>query len=175
VLGISGVRRIIGQLLMDFELREYSASELALPIRLSSPWMHLRAGLRRLAPVAAMNGLLLAVLAAAGHAGLFWAWALAYLTWFGLFLRLRAIAEHAGMAVSPDIFLNTRTTYASAAARWFLAPHNVNYHVEHHLLPTMPMHHLPRAHRLLRERGALAPGTVGHGYGEVLERVSSRP
>jgi fatty acid desaturase len=175
VLGISGVRRIIGQLLMDFELREYSASELALPIRLSSPWMHLRTGLRRLAPVAAMNGLLLAVLAAAGHAELFWAWALAYLTWFGLFLRLRAIAEHAGTAVSPDIFVNTRTTYASVAARWFLAPHNVNYHVEHHLLPTMPMHNLPRAHQLLRERGALAAGSVAHGYAAVFDRVSSRP
>jgi fatty acid desaturase len=173
VLGISGLRRIAAQLLMDFEFREYSASELAMPIRLSSPWMHLRMGLRRLAPVVAVNGLLLAILASAGHAWLFWVWALAYLTWFGLFLRLRVIAEHAGMAASPDISLNTRTTYASAVARWFLAPHHVNYHLEHHLLPTMPMRFLPRAHQLLRERGALPPGSAVSGYRAVLNKVSS--
>jgi fatty acid desaturase len=40
-------------------------------------------------------------------------------------------------------------------------------------LPTMPMRFLPRAHQLLRERGALPPGSAVSGYRAVLNKVSS--
>ncbi|WP_425402017.1 fatty acid desaturase [Hahella ganghwensis] len=33
------------------------------------------------------------------------------------------------------------------------APHGVNYHCEHHAMPTVPAYHLPRMHKLLKERG----------------------
>jgi fatty acid desaturase len=45
-------------------------------------------------------------------------------------------------------------------ARLVLFPHHVNYHLEHHLYPAVPHYHLPRLHRLLRDKGALAAAEV---------------
>ena len=173
VTGISGIRRIAAQLLMDCEFLEYSASSPSVWRRHPRLRQHLLAGARRLAPVLAVNAGLLALLWTTGHPWLFAAWGLAYLTWLNLFLRVRAIAEHAGMAASPDIAENTRTTHASGLARLFIAPHNVQYHLEHHLVPTMPMRFLPRAHRLLRDRGVLPDASVGASHLQVLARVSA--
>ena len=50
-----------------------------------------------------------------------------------------------------DPLRNTRTTHASWLERLFIAPNRVNYHLEHHLLMTVPYFRLPRLHRLLRE------------------------
>jgi fatty acid desaturase len=36
----------------------------------------------------------------------------------------------------------------------------VNYHLEHHLYPAVPHYHLPRLHRLLVDRRALAGAEV---------------
>ena len=74
-----------------------------------------------------------------------------------------------------DPVRNTRTTRASWLERLFIAPNFVNYHLEHHLLMTVPHYQLPRLHRLLRERGALAEECVASGYPEVLRLASSRP
>jgi fatty acid desaturase len=41
-----------------------------------------------------------------------------------------------------------------------LFPHHVNYHLEHHLYPAVPHYHLPRLHRLLFDKGALAGAEV---------------
>jgi fatty acid desaturase len=51
----------------------------------------------------------------------------------------------------------------------------VNYHLEHHLLMTVPHYHLPRLHALLRERGVLARACVEPaGYGAVLRRAAAK-
>ena len=49
--------------------------------------------------------------------------------------------------------LGQRCQPARRAAALF--PHHVNYHLEHHLYPAVPHYHLPRLHRLLRDKGAL--------------------
>ena len=79
--------------------------------------------------------------------------ALAYLTPFPLFLRIRSMAEHAGMQTSNTALTNTRTTRAGWIARSFVAPIHVNYHMEHHLMASVPYFKLPRMHKILRERG----------------------
>jgi len=62
-------------------------------------------------------------------------------------------------------------------ARWWerllVAPNRLNYHLEHHLLMTVPHHNLPRLHRLLRERGALDGACVERSYLAILRRASS--
>ena len=74
-----------------------------------------------------------------------------------------------------DPLRNTRTTIATWWERLLLAPNRVNYHLEHHLLMTVPLYNLPRLHRLLEERGLLDGALVTRGYRAVLERAASKP
>jgi fatty acid desaturase len=121
------------------------------------------------------NAILFGVLALLGHPLLYLLWVGAWFTTYSFVTRLRSIAEH-GMIDDPtDELRNTRTTLAGPLARLFLAPNRVNYHLEHHLLMTVPHYHLPRMHRLLRERGALDGACVERSYGRVLERASRGP
>ncbi|MDD9941661.1 MAG: fatty acid desaturase family protein [Myxococcales bacterium] len=102
-------------------------------------------------------------------------WWLPALTGFSLVLRLRSIAEHACVRDPNDPLLQTRTTLAPGWVRFLLAPHHVNYHLEHHLFMTVPHYNLPRAHRLLRERGVLERAEVASSYLQVLRRATSKP
>jgi fatty acid desaturase len=95
-------------------------------------------------------------------------WWLPALTGYQVVLRLRSIAEHACVPDPSDPLRRTRTTLAPAWLRFFLAPHHVNYHLEHHLFMTVPHYNLPRAHRLLRELGVLDRAEVAPSYARVL-------
>lgn len=59
--------------------------------------------------------------------------------------------------------------------RALIAPNGVNYHLEHHLLMTVPHYNLPRLHRMLRDRGVLDNALIAHGYLSVLREASARP
>jgi len=73
------------------------------------------------------------------------------------FLRLYLMGEHAGCALSNDVYENTRTTRTHVAVR--LLAWQMPYHVEHHAFPSVPFHALPRVHALVRERlRACSPG-----------------
>jgi fatty acid desaturase len=122
----------------------------------------------------ASNAVLLALLWAVGHPALYLLWVGAFLTTNMLVTRIRAIAEHSMITDPSDPLQNTRTTLASPLERLFVAPNRVNYHLEHHLLMTVPHYKLPEMHRLLRERGALQGANVVRGYREVLRRASSK-
>jgi fatty acid desaturase len=125
--------------------------------------------------VAVTNAALLAVLAALGHPALYLLWAGAWLTTYTLVTRIRSIAEHALTPDPADPLRNTRTTLARAWERLLVAPNRVNYHLEHHLLMTVPHYNLPRMHALLRERGILDAACVSRGYVGVLRNAASRP
>jgi fatty acid desaturase len=121
------------------------------------------------------NVLLLAVLALAGHAWLYLLWAGAWLSTYMLFSRLRQAAEH---AVVPDLFhpdprMHTRTTYARWWERLTIAPNHVNYHLEHHLLPTVPPYRLARMHRTLLERGYYSNADIAADYVDVVGRLTT--
>jgi fatty acid desaturase len=131
-------------------------------------------GRRALVGFLVTNGLLFAVLAALGHPLLYLLWAGAWLTVNTLVTRIRSIAEHAMVPDPADPLRNTRTTIASAWERLVLAPNRVNYHLEHHLLMTVPHYKLPRLHRLLADRGLLDGALVTRGYRAVLERAASK-
>lgn len=132
-------------------------------------------GVRNLGGVAATNLALFGLLAAVGHPALYLLWVVAWFTTFQLVTRIRAIAEHA-MAPDPlDPMRNTRTTLAGPIARLFVAPNRVNFHLEHHLLMTVPHYGLPRLHAMLRERGALEGAWIARSYLGVLREAASRP
>jgi fatty acid desaturase len=122
------------------------------------------------------NAIMLAALAWAGIAEAYLLiWWLPLLTGYQVVLRLRSIAEHACITDPSDPLRNTRTTLAPGWLRFFLAPHHVNYHLEHHLFMTVPHYNLPRAHRLLREAGVLERAEVAPSYLSVLRAATSAP
>ena len=104
----------------------------------------------------------------------FLVWWLPLLTGYSVVLRIRSIAEHSCVVDKAHPLLNTRTTLAPAWLRFLLAPHNVNYHLEHHLFMTVPHSNLAKAHRWLREAGVLAHAEVAPSYRHVLRLATSR-
>lgn len=121
------------------------------------------------------NALLLGTLAVLGQPWLYLLWVGAWLTTYTLVTRIRSIAEHALTPDAADPLSNTRTTLASWWERLFITPNRVNYHLEHHLLMTVPHYRLPRMHALLRERGVLERACIETGgFRAILRRAASK-
>ena len=87
-------------------------------------------------------------------------------------LRLRAVLEHGAVPDTADALRAARTTLAPWWVRWLVYPHNMNYHVEHHLYPAIPHYRLPQAHRALAEAGLLELAEISPGLGESLRRIA---
>lgn len=173
--GIAFVRRVIALLLMDAGVISYTASTGTKRVEPRPSAMQI---LKQLAhnfgPVLLTNAVLAAILHATGNLWLYGVWVLAWATTFSVFVRIRSIAEHGMTATSTDPLLNTRTTQANPLARLTVAPHHVNYHLEHHLLPRVPHYKLRALHQLLKERGAYVDATEASGYFEVLRLAATR-
>lgn len=120
------------------------------------------------------NGVLLGIVTLAGYPALYLLWVAAYLTTNTLVTRIRAIAEHSMTPDPSDPLYQTRTTVIRWWERFLIAPNGVNYHLEHHLLMTVPHYNLPRMHKMLRERGVLDDALVSHGYYSVLAQAASK-
>ena len=131
-------------------------------------------GWHKLIPVATTNAGLFAILALAGHPALYLLWVVAWLTTYRLVTRVRSIAEHGMVPDRWDPLRNTRTILTGWCERLLIAPNRVNFHLEHHLLMTVPHHNLPRLHRLLRTRGAVDEACITPGYLEVIRLATAR-
>jgi len=132
------------------------------------------AGLQALRGVMITNAVLFGLLTLFGHSALYLLWLVAWFTTYSLVMRVRSIAEHAMVPDIADELRNTRTTLARWWERLLIAPNRVNFHLEHHLLMTVPHYNLPRFHRMLRERGVLEAACVAEGYFDVLQLASSK-
>lgn len=123
-----------------------------------------------------VQGVLALSLMALGIGWTWWLWLATFLTSYMLVIRLRQIAEHAAVpdANDPDPRMNTRTVTAPFWQRWVLAPHGVNYHLEHHLMPGVPCYHLPAFRARLLENGFLDQVPVLNGYPEVFALAVQR-
>jgi fatty acid desaturase len=116
-----------------------------------------------------VNAAFFAVLAATGHGWLYLLWPAAFVTTYMLFARLRQVAEH---GATPDLFdpdprLNTRTTYVRWWEKLLVAPFHLNYHLEHHLLASVPCYNLKAFHRFLKGKGIYEQTPFPHGYVEL--------
>ncbi len=132
------------------------------------------AGLQALHGVVITNAVLLGLLTLFGHPALYLLWVVAWFTTYSLVMRIRSIAEHAMVPDVADELRNTRTTLARWWERLLIAPNRVNFHLEHHLLMTVPHYNLPRLHRMLRSRGVLEDACVSDGYRSVLALAASK-
>jgi fatty acid desaturase len=87
-----------------------------------------------------------------------------YGAWFVIFMGL---TQHAGLAEDVlDHRLNTRTVYMNPVFRFLYW--NMNYHVEHHMFPTVPYHALPKLHEALKaDTPPPYPGVIA-AYREII-------
>ena len=69
-------------------------------------------------------------------------WLLPIFTVLPLLNYWRTICEHSAVSTPEP----TRTVVYGMFSKWFLAPYNVNYHLEHHLFPKKPWYTLPAVH-----------------------------
>lgn len=77
-------------------------------------------------------------------------WILPLVSLLMFFIRIRVVAEHP-FAPSRNEFADTRQVRGRWIEQVFIAPLNSNYHLVHHLFPSIPQYNLPRAHEILMQ------------------------
>ena len=101
-------------------------------------------------------------------------WVVPYLSTFFMFQYIRSVAEHFGELEYDHLLNSTRTVKPNWLERFLLAPHNVGYHLEHHLYPGVPFYNLGKLHHLLmrdQEYNQKAHITIGYVRG-LFEELS---
>lgn len=78
-------------------------------------------------------------------------WLVPYCTLTQVFFRIRGAIEHGNVPDPQTPYRQTRTYFLHPAVGFFFAPKGVNYHLEHHLYPSVPFFHLPRLHAELQQ------------------------
>ena len=81
--------------------------------------------------------------------------------------QLLALTQHAGLA--QDVFdhrLNSRTVHINPIFRFLYM--NMNYHIEHHMFPTVPFHALPRLHDHIKDQLPRTYGSLWDCYREMV-------
>jgi fatty acid desaturase len=80
-------------------------------------------------------------------------WVVPWAILFPVIHEFRLMAEHFGLqGQSNENGSGTRTTITNWFEKVFLISHNLNYHAEHHLYPSVPFFNLPKLHKLLTEK-----------------------
>ncbi len=92
-------------------------------------------------------------------------WVVPYLSTFFMFQYIRSVAEHFGELSYDHLLTSTRSVKTNLFESFVFAPHNVGYHLEHHLYPGVPYYHLPKLHELLMAQPEYAgKAHITHGY-----------
>lgn len=78
-------------------------------------------------------------------------WVVPYFSTFFMFQYIRSVAEHYGELAYDNLLTSTRSVKPNLLERFFIAPHQVGFHLEHHLYPAVPFYNLPQLHQLLMQ------------------------
>ncbi len=164
LFGITGFKQLIGTTYLVLKVvRGEQVDAGTLPLRLERG-----PAIRMVVGTIVTNLILFGILWALGHPLLYLLWLGAWLTTNKLVARIRSIAEHAVVPDPTDPIGQTRTVRAGWLERLLIAPNRVQYHLEHHLLMTVPHYNLPKFHEMLRERGLLEDACIADNYAQVL-------
>jgi fatty acid desaturase len=119
------------------------------------------------------------LLGAAIAAGRWWLypllWVAPFLTVWRVVNRLRSIAEHGGMAASTDRRATTHSVRQSWAARSFIVPYHIGWHLAHHVDAGVSMRHLPQYHQALLDAGYVTPALQYPNYRSLWRALRRRP
>jgi fatty acid desaturase len=78
-------------------------------------------------------------------------WLLPYCTVTQIFFRIRGAIEHGNVPDPGNPYQQTRTYFLHPVLAFFFSPKRVNYHLEHHLYPSVPFYNLLQLHVVLRQ------------------------
>jgi len=73
---------------------------------------------------------------------------------------LRAICEHGAVRDFSSPLTAARTNIGPRWLMWLFFPYQVNFHIEHHMYPSIPFYNLPRAHDEMMKHGVLTEAEV---------------
>lgn len=122
----------------------------------------------------------------AWRTGFFWSYVLLWLVpLFSVAImcfRIRTASEHSALGPPedrytrelPDTLATTRTTVGGPIGKFLFAPHNMAYHIEHHLYPSVPVFRLKKLHHtLLQNPEYAARARVAHGYPALFRELTA--
>lgn len=78
-------------------------------------------------------------------------WIVPFLFILPVLERIRSISEHFALSYADD-FNQTRDVLCSPVEAFLFGPHNIRYHLSHHLYPSVPQYNLPRLHEKLLQQ-----------------------
>ena len=87
--------------------------------------------------------------------------------------RLRAIAEHGGMARSDDRRLTTHHVRQRRLARFLMVPYKTGWHLAHHVDIAVPFRNLPAFHEELLRSGWVVPDLEYPSYWALWRKLAS--
>lgn len=118
-----------------------------------------------------------AVVGALWQTGHLWTAFMYWIVPMGTFLnatfRIRTLAEHQCLPAENELN-ETRNVIIGPLSSFFIAPHNVNYHLTHHLYPSIPCYNLPQMHKELIKHHPEYDREGGKNYGYLLGSRSVR-
>jgi fatty acid desaturase len=100
-------------------------------------------------------------------------WVAPWMTVWKVLNRLRAIAEHGGMARSQDRRLTTHVVRQTPLARFWMVPYNTGWHLAHHVDSGIPFRNLPKLHRELVAAGWVPAELEYPSYRALWKALSS--
>jgi fatty acid desaturase len=100
-------------------------------------------------------------------------WWLPWMTEWRVLNRLRAIAEHGGLAANDDRRATTHCVRQTWLARLWLVPYNSGWHLAHHVDMGVPWRNLPEYHDELVRAGYITPDLCYPNYLALWSALSS--
>lgn len=169
LFGVSGVKGNYGLLLMHLGILKYSLGNYIEKIVKEERGYLWQNAFQNLKGPLASHLIILAICWFFGKPWLYLLWLGALFTTYMLILRVRSMAEHSMVADKRNVLLNSRTIHANWLERMLFAPLNVNYHLEHHLLFTVPSYNFKKMHAKLWERGLYKKANYSKGYWNIIK------
>lgn len=172
--GITGIKALSGLILMHLGYLEYNIGGkiISVPQEGRPHTDVIKSFMVNVGPALVFQAFMIGVLSLLASPWLYLLWIGAYLTTFQFSLRIRAMAEHSMVDDTSDPYRNTRTTHANWMEQLFFAPYHVNYHVEHHMMMSVPSYNLPKMHQLLIQRGFYNRGLLALSYWSVVKHAA---
>jgi len=171
--GITGLKTLLIVYKMNSGQIAYQLSYDQVKLEEKPFYVTFTTAMKNLFPNILMNVLMFGTCYLLGRPFLYLLWPVAWMTTYMLFSRIRNAAEHASTPNIDDLDprMNTRTTYANPLERLTVAPNHVNYHLEHHILASVPSYHLKEFHHKLKDAGVLTGADISKNYLEVISKL----
>jgi fatty acid desaturase len=170
-LGYTGLKTYIGLTMIHLGFLSYSMGGKVERLKPTAKEVLVRA-VKHLGGPLLVNAILFGICWLTGHPWVYLVWVGAMFSTSLFSFRVRAMAEHGVIELNERNDYPTRSTLANPLERLLFAPHNVNYHVEHHLLMTVPSYNLPKFHQLLKSKGFYQHAYLSPGYWDVILTVA---